>query len=216
MQRLRQSGMTWIVAVSLSFPPNDQRQDFSQKLTMDINLGHMGQKSFGTQHILYSPNGCTELLQGYLWWVYVSKETRKSATLPRWWQERFCGEVTSNTAPYPAPSITDIPPDAYQIKRLITNKDIDHFGHANNQVYVQHCIDCIAEAVQCGYYTVPILSFMKHIQVLYLGESMEGDELTVTTWQFPGDLGKVVCQVRKGDRALAHILVTLSDPQSKL
>ncbi|XP_078662256.1 uncharacterized protein LOC144906134 [Branchiostoma floridae x Branchiostoma belcheri] len=147
------------------------------------------------------------LVSGIIQDVLISLETRRPMPFPDWLKEKYL-HLTSE----PRPEMTEVfekPPAAktFVYRVTVPSSDIDSNDHTNHRHYIRYCFDCaVMLAKQGAYPTVRgdvLKQGVRKVSVLYQKESLEGDGLSVESWEeSPGTLR---FQVRKGHDDLVQV-----------
>ncbi|XP_035657388.1 uncharacterized protein LOC118403059 [Branchiostoma floridae] len=148
------------------------------------------------------------LVKGIVQDVHVSMETRRPKPFPDWIKEKY-SYLLSEPRPKTVERFED-PNDTTKMfiyRVTVPPSDIDDNNHTNQKQYIRYCFNCAAVGAKQGAYPTVRGDLFKQgvrkVSVLYQKESLEGDVLTVESWEeSPGTLR---FQVRKGSEKLVQV-----------
>ncbi|XP_078582048.1 uncharacterized protein LOC144865309 [Branchiostoma floridae x Branchiostoma japonicum] len=179
------------------------------RLKVSSRLLHLGKSSVtrGGEIVHSSTNQI--LVKGIMQDVNISLVTLRSEPFPDWIQERY-SYLTSHVQPRPKTVQAFEKPalaKTFSYNFTVLPTDIDYNNHTNQRHYIRYCFNCaVMGAKQGAYPTVRGDLFkqgVRKVSVLYQKESLEGDVLTVESWEeSPGTLR---FQVRKGSEKVVQV-----------
>ncbi|XP_033114746.1 uncharacterized protein LOC117115158 isoform X2 [Anneissia japonica] len=140
--------------------------------------------------------------------VCVSLQNRKPVSFPVAIKEIY-SYAALGARPQIAPLLATPEPTQQQIgiqKAFIGETDVDENGHTNNTAYLQFCSDVARKAAtdkMFTYVTPDILdSRLKKYTIHYIGETVQGDEVTFTSWQDLQNEYLLHFEAKKDDRVI--------------
>ncbi|CAH1794778.1 unnamed protein product [Owenia fusiformis] len=169
-----------------------------------VHLGYIGKSS--VLSVAEMTNGITgEFLgKGGNQVVSVSRETRKPTALPDWWRDKYKHLVVENKALIV--QRLEKPDKVHKYDTKVSWSDTDRYRHTNQATYTRFCIDAATDASIKGYFsklTGDIRQYhVKTYDVLYIGESLAGDHITVETWENDENPSLIHFQISKDEKAL--------------
>ena len=159
-------------------------------MQFQMRIKSVGNTSLVYEQILRDASNGNVLWQGNFadaFVKYESKRTKsKSAVIPASFKEvcmKYCND---------SPSTRILPPDVpehgcfvYRVDIMYSDTDLNR--HSTMSSYVRFCLDCADVASRAGHYRLflhnPAQLPVKTHQIVYKGESFEGDTLEVHTWE---------------------------------
>ena len=142
-------------------------------------------------------------------WVFVNETTRRPAAWPEAFLKNAGPEVVANK-PSKFPSIEEVP-HTFSYEVMAAPTDEDENLHIARSVYLRYCVDCGMKAMETGFYSGIEGNFdsykVKHLIVLYKGESLPGQRVTVNTWQDKEDKLKIYFRIRRDNEILIDTIM---------
>ncbi|CAH1241734.1 Hypp6404 [Branchiostoma lanceolatum] len=178
------------------------------RLKVSSRMLHVGKTSMikGGEMVDSSTNQI--LVKGITQDVHISMDTRRPQPFPDWMKEMFL-HLTSEPRPetveeFEEPQNTT---KTFVYSVTVPPSDIDMNNHTNQSQYIRYCFNCAAVGAKQGAYPTVRGDLFKQgvrkVSVLYQKESLEGDVLTVESWEeSPGTLR---FQVRKGSEKVVQV-----------
>ncbi|CAH1241733.1 Hypp6403 [Branchiostoma lanceolatum] len=141
--------------------------------------------------------------------INLELDTPRSKPFPDWVKDSY-SYLTSQPRPETVEAF-EKPTSAKTFIYSVTvlPSDIDYNNHTNQRHYIRYCFNCaVIGARQGAYPTVrgdPFKQGVRKVSVLYQKESLEGDVLTVESWEeSPGTLR---FQMRKGSEKVVQVML---------
>ncbi|XP_019613529.1 PREDICTED: uncharacterized protein LOC109461594 [Branchiostoma belcheri] len=188
-------------------------------LKVSSRVVYVGNTSFVKKGEIVDRSTNEILVKGMVQDVLISMDTRRPTPFPDWLKENYL-HLTSEPRPEMA-EVFEKPPAAKTFVYSVTvpPSDIDLNNHTNQRHYIRYCFDCaVVGARQGAYPTVRgdvLKQGVRKVSVLYQKESLEGDVLSVDSWEeSPGTLR---FQVRKVYENLVQVTLQFHETnKSKL
>ena len=192
MSRVGEEFIEGVLSVDISFERalyTDAQMDWPMTLTRTTHR-------IGTSSITHKSIICREnavLSSAFVTCVLIDSKTGKSAPLPPVFYDRFKpqtnGQRLDSLPAYP------LPPSGQYYRSIakVSHSDIDFNQHLNASVYVRYCMDCAIDASNAGFLKYAFqnqetyLRKVANVKLLYLAESVPGDQLSVCVWNHPND-----------------------------
>ncbi|CAH1241125.1 Hypp6311 [Branchiostoma lanceolatum] len=161
------------------------------------------------------------LVKNVAQYVNFDMDSRRPKTLPDWVRERYA-HLTSRPRPTTV-NVFEMPacstPFVHSIR--VPASHIDWNRHVGQQYYYSYCFDCAALGARNGMYSTVRGDIFRHnvreISVLYQREALEGDLLTVESWEDEGKPGTLKFQVKKGSDGIVQMAIAFNThSESKL
>ncbi|KAL3835939.1 hypothetical protein ACJMK2_021400 [Sinanodonta woodiana] len=207
--QLTDDRITFLVAAELDF--YSEFYDFriiKNPLRINVQGGYIGKTSLNSITKVFTNSGnliCRNINQV----VSVNKSTRRPLPLPVWWVNKYA-ESAIGKEPIKFEKEEKPPNGTESFQIQVVWSDTDANDHTNWSSYVRFILDT-------AYYvssrrTVPYLQAMvengvKRLELLYTGESFEGDVLTIHTWLCTKRTSRVIFHVNKGDEFICQCSV---------
>lgn len=171
----------------------DPRTLLYKEIWVEKELVHVGNTSFVSRSLVKSPNRQSTLAIAKFLSVHVDRTTRKKKQLPSWFREKF-GHVKQETQKFEIP---DVQRD-WNCKVKVAHSDIDINKHANFSAYIGYCQDAVYkhQKQQSNLSSFNRLG-LEEIELSYLGESVEGEELSLYVQQTSGPAVVFLVSVEK-------------------
>uniref|UniRef100_A0A0B7A1V0 Uncharacterized protein n=1 Tax=Arion vulgaris TaxID=1028688 RepID=A0A0B7A1V0_9EUPU len=158
-------------------------QYFPYKIT--IELVSIGQTSFTVRQVLFNTIDHKELASFIGKLVFVDTKTKRPQAFPSWHNIKYSTLQSQDTFKVDVP-VTSVPDYAFSRTFVVTASDTDHNGHTNQASYVRFCLDATEAARRhqfLHHFTSDICFYpIVKMSVAYRGETLCGDELTVSLW----------------------------------
>ncbi|XP_064604848.1 uncharacterized protein LOC135470060 [Liolophura sinensis] len=180
-RRLRQDRRLYFsyFRIKLNTPLIDPRSLLYKKIWLEEELVHVGNTSFIINSLLKSPDRRNTLAIAKSLSVIVDKETHKKRQLPSWFKEKF-GHIKQEPVKFEIPEV----PRHWNCKVKISHNDIDLNKHANFSAYISYCQDAVYKhQVQQSNLSWFNRLGVEEVEQSYLGEAMEGEELSLYVQQ---------------------------------
>ena len=166
-------------------------------LEFTFQFGYVGNSSFNTIGVLTAPSTGKNVLRIISQLVYINKTTRRPMPLPDWWRGKLANVAIGNQAlkveRTPRPAITHVFP------LTVLWSDTDNYDHATWTTYVQFCINAIHDGIRNSFYKNTtkdvVQKGLRKIRMGFIGENVEGDKLTVHSWENGEDNATVYCEI---------------------
>ncbi|XP_078581745.1 uncharacterized protein LOC144865079 [Branchiostoma floridae x Branchiostoma japonicum] len=180
------------------------------RLSVSSRMLHVGKTSMIREGEIFDSSTNQILVKGIIQDIHISIDTRRPKPFPDWMKEKY-SYLSSEPRPETVEEFED-PNDTTKMflyKVTVPPSDIDGNNHTNQKHYIRYCFNCAAVGAKQGAYpTVRGDLFKQGVQkvsVLYQKESLEGDVLTVESWEeSPGTLR---FQVRKGREKVVQVMM---------
>ncbi|XP_078581838.1 uncharacterized protein LOC144865151 [Branchiostoma floridae x Branchiostoma japonicum] len=173
---------------------------------------HVGKTSMIRRGEIVDSSTNQVLVKGIVQDVHISMETRRPKPFPDWLKEKY-SYLSSESRPktveeFEDPSVTT---KTFIYRVTVPPSDIDENNYTNHRYYIKYCFNCAAVGAKQGAYPTVRGDLFKQgvrkVSVLYQKESLEGDVLTVESWEeSPGTLR---FQVRKGSEKVVQVTMQI-------
>ena len=153
-----------------------------------VRIVYVGKSSFTFDTILYDYKTGAQLCSLLLTFVYIDKNTRRSAQFPEWVREA-ASKLSFLRDARPPDRLEDIPvaPRAHKYTTKALHSDIDGNGHVNQAVFIRWCsdaeIDAVSKNVYRGFKEDTDIYYIEKIEVKYVREGLVNEQYVVETWQ---------------------------------
>ena len=196
---LRKTGHAFFIGLRFDFAKSDVIGcHVHEDSSIIADLNSIGKTSFSTLATLYYGNRSNPVIHSTLFWVYLNKESRKKESIPDWFTQKYSQPIRNERAKTISVGPTaEIPEHSRRTEITLTSEHMDHNGHLNNYYYIEFACNKIHGALSVEY--SPGVSSVRSLEVTFLQECLEGDELSVFTWRSDGDPLTWFCQtMRRG------------------
>lgn len=159
-------------------------------------VSSIGQSSFVVTQIIFQEDRRKPLVETRGTYVNVDWNTRRPHPLP----SEFKNSIPIQETETRRKELPKVPSEKYCYEAEIQPSDIDNNLHTNQSVYIRLCSNAAASAEAYSYYrgihdvqNQPL----SEMWTFYNGESVEGDKLTVCTWQSPKNVDIIYFAIEK-------------------
>ncbi|KAL3836021.1 hypothetical protein ACJMK2_021474 [Sinanodonta woodiana] len=183
--------------------PDISKSQFIHKMW----LGYIGNTSYETHTVTSSIYGQTLLSCQYKVAV-VDNKTRRPARHPDWWKnkyEKFVVGRKQNTF-----VTLDTPHNTLRSNVIVLRKDTDANQHTNWLTYPMYCINSVNNHVSQGHFKGKkniCRNWIKRLETLYLGESLEGDNLVIHLWKIDLVDNRIASHIYKQDKCIFQCII---------
>ena len=197
-EKLTSDRLTFLVTSEVCFTKALYDPDIPKgSLLTTVKGGYIGNTSFNS-HSLMKTESDELLVSNINQVVSIDMETRRPKPLPDWWKRKY-EESAKRFQPYklekfPRAESTSI----YHVK--VAWSDTDMNNHATWSAYVRYAKDAAHHAFRTGSlskFEENLENGISKIQSHYLGECLEGDELTVYIWEDVQENYHIRCHIDK-------------------
>ena len=163
-------------------------------------LRYTGDTSFYTRASLWGDTGLQ--IDSDTFWVYADKDTRKKEKIPEWFRKELYPSSDMKPDRISLPIVKWTPEKPKLQRKVISDGDIDHFGHANHSQYIKLSVQSLQmvhnEHISDQHLLNDSSWMLSQVDLVFLGESRTGDELEIGTVAMEDDLRtkKYLCQIR--------------------
>ena len=186
-QGLRKTGHTFFIGLRFDFVRRNvigchDHEDSS----IVVGLNSIGKTSLSTLATLYYGNRSNPVIHSSLFWAYLNKKSRKKESIPDWFTQKYFHPIgNKRTKTISVGPTVKIPEHSRRTDITLKSEHIDHNGHLNNYYYIEFACNEIHGALSAE--DSPGVGSVKSMEVVFLQECLEGDELSVLTWRSDGD-----------------------------
>ncbi|KAK3594293.1 hypothetical protein CHS0354_018983 [Potamilus streckersoni] len=198
--KLTDGQLTFLVASELVFTPDLYDYNVPKTpLIIKIQGGHIGNSSCNSVATMLSRDNkflCSNINQV----VLIDKDTRRPMPLPDWWKSKYSKSAEGKR---PVRFEKEVRPDktsSFQIR--IVWSDTDSNNHTNYASYVRYAIDAahfISKQGEIDEIKDMLNNGISKLEMLYLGESTEGDVLHIFMWARQSTQNRIIVQMDKED-----------------
>ena len=98
------------------------------------------------------------------------------------------------------------PKDCFEYPIHVRHSDTDSLYHSNQASYFLYCMDAATEGTKRGHFRLlkgDLLSYrIELLECMYRGESLPGDELSVSVWENEVNPSELFSQIEKDGRVI--------------
>ncbi|XP_078661901.1 uncharacterized protein LOC144905944 [Branchiostoma floridae x Branchiostoma belcheri] len=180
-------------------------------LTATIKMLNVGKTSFTVETEVSDTSSAEVVVKNLSQYVNFGMDTRKTKPLPDWVRKRYA-HLTSQPRPttvqvFERPAFTT--PFVHSVS--VQPSHIDWNNHVFQHYYITYCFDCAALGARSGMYATVKGNILKHkvrnFSVLYQREALEGDVLSVESWEDERHPGTLKFQVKKGSVDIVQMAI---------
>ena len=203
-----------LVQIKQSFRLNPklyQTVKLFSKLHMRFHLQCLSIGKTSTTYEMRMFDGKTgdELVVNHLRFVRMNLKTRKSSVFPQFYYEKYARFVGKPTTPFlESRSVPEVPQSAHVFQLTVRSSDMDVNGHSNQSAYIKFCMDCATDAALKKYYrhfdSDMCMYTTTRWEMDYVGESIAGDVLVISTWQSENNTRNIHFCIRSNGRNIFH------------
>ncbi|KAK3592738.1 hypothetical protein CHS0354_016494 [Potamilus streckersoni] len=170
-------------------------------------LGNIGNTSYESHTSTSSVHGQI-LLNCQNQGALVDNKTRRPTRLPDWWKNKYEKFVVGKKR-YTFVKL-DRPCDILSSDVLVVHNDRDENQHTNWLAYPMYCINSVNSYINQGHFKGKeniCRNWIKRLEMLHLGESLEGDNLVVHIWKEDCVDNRIASHIYKGDKCIFQCII---------
>ncbi|XP_060074953.1 uncharacterized protein LOC132554654 [Ylistrum balloti] len=171
-----------------------------------IKGGYVGKSSLNSLTEMRSENGEKFLASNINHVVCVGKQSRRPMSFPLWWREKY-SESGKKHQPLNLKRF-DKPDGASVYNTNIAWSDTDANLHTNWTSYARFAVDAAHHCHQNGAlenFEDNFSNGIHKVQIYFYGESVQGDKLTVHTWQDKSDHRILMMDIYNKEKSICQI-----------
>lgn len=208
-EKLTSDRLTFLVTSEVCFTKALYDPDIPKSsLLTTVRGGYIGNTSFNS-HSFMKTESNELLISNVNQVVSIDMETRRPKPLPDWWKVKYAESAKKfesyKLERFPRRENTSV----YHVK--VAWSDTDMNNHATWSAYVRYAKDAAHHAVRTG--SLPdfeenLGKGISKIQSHYLGECLEGDELTVYIWEDSRESYQLKCHIDKNEECIFQTVIS--------
>lgn len=200
-----QGKYTFMKCNQLTFQNEINQGEKHPDLFVDVSLAYIGESSVGTYSNLVDADN-NVYYSNYSTVVLVDKYTRQKIKFPNWWIEKY-KPVNENKIPFNK-LVKD--PYCFQHHLVVSDYDVDEYGHTNFSSYIVFCEEALKHALQSE-----MFSFLKGVKlrrnkfnVLYIEETLHDQALTVNVWENESNERELNFHIERDNELVCQVVLT--------